>query len=372
MEIAKAWSLSINTWYHIVLVRTSNTWKFFVDGTQLGSDASASGTMPVTAADMYIGYGTEVGGQNFNGWLDEVRISKGIARWTTNFTSPTLAYGSTFDTTPTINSANTFESKTWDISAIPNANKEAIDQIQLQIVNADAANTFYIDNMYATSSTAFTQACSETSTVTDIRILGASKPFGDTVTGSDAQSLAASKLQSESVNMSDAILKSATRSFTETVSVLDTIFKYTSIIRSDTSDITDIVNKLEEKLLSDIITILDTRINDYSKYLPEQVSITDQRKDVAISKVIANTITVLDDIYKSSSIIRADTVITIIDLVNKATTYHTLVDSISVSDVVFQWLKTSPHTFPWSLVSDPTNIWTAATTSTNIWTIVGT
>jgi hypothetical protein len=38
----------------------------------------------------------EIGAQNgsnyFNGWIDEVRISKGIARWTSNFTPPTQPY----------------------------------------------------------------------------------------------------------------------------------------------------------------------------------------------------------------------------------------------------------------------------------------
>ena len=33
-------------------------------------------------------------------------------------------------------------------SAVSNANKDAIDSIIITIVNADAANTFYIDNMY--------------------------------------------------------------------------------------------------------------------------------------------------------------------------------------------------------------------------------
>jgi hypothetical protein len=31
---------------------------------------------------------------DFNGWLDEFRISKGIARWTSNFTPPTAPYDS--------------------------------------------------------------------------------------------------------------------------------------------------------------------------------------------------------------------------------------------------------------------------------------
>ncbi|PKN02009.1 MAG: hypothetical protein CVU77_03510 [Elusimicrobia bacterium HGW-Elusimicrobia-1] len=37
----------------------------------------------------------------------------------------------------------------WDISAVSNANKDALDRIIIEIVNADASNTFYIDNLFA-------------------------------------------------------------------------------------------------------------------------------------------------------------------------------------------------------------------------------
>ena len=30
---------------------------------------------------------------SWNGWIDELRVSKGIARWTADFTPPTAAYG---------------------------------------------------------------------------------------------------------------------------------------------------------------------------------------------------------------------------------------------------------------------------------------
>ncbi len=52
-----------------------------------------------------------------------------------------------------ISSANEWETKTWDISGISDANKDDIDWIKIKIINADAENTFYIDNMYAQSST---------------------------------------------------------------------------------------------------------------------------------------------------------------------------------------------------------------------------
>jgi len=50
-----------------------------------------------------------------------------------------------------VSSANTWETKTWDISAISDANKDDIDWIKIKVTNADATNTFYIDNIYAES-----------------------------------------------------------------------------------------------------------------------------------------------------------------------------------------------------------------------------
>ena len=56
--------------------------------------------------------------------------------------------GVTTEITPNIASADTYQTVTWDISGVSNANKDAIDSIIITIVNADVANTFYIDNMY--------------------------------------------------------------------------------------------------------------------------------------------------------------------------------------------------------------------------------
>src|SRR3990167_1099789 len=54
----------------------------------------------------------------------------------------------TTETTPNITSANAWQTVTWDISGVSNADKDAIDRIIITIVNADASNTFYTDNMY--------------------------------------------------------------------------------------------------------------------------------------------------------------------------------------------------------------------------------
>ena len=59
--------------------------------------------------------------------------------------------GTTTEVTPDILVADVFQTVTWDISTVSNANKDAIDQIIITIVKADAANTFYIDNFYTAS-----------------------------------------------------------------------------------------------------------------------------------------------------------------------------------------------------------------------------
>jgi len=57
--------------------------------------------------------------------------------------------GTTTEITPNITSANVYQTVTWDISGVSNADKDVIDQIIVTIVNADASNTFYIDNFFA-------------------------------------------------------------------------------------------------------------------------------------------------------------------------------------------------------------------------------
>ena len=60
--------------------------------------------------------------------------------------------GTTTEYTPNITSAGEFQTFTVDISGVSNANKDAIDSIILTQVNADSATTWYLDNVYATTS----------------------------------------------------------------------------------------------------------------------------------------------------------------------------------------------------------------------------
>ena len=85
-----SWTPSASTWYHIAVVRSGTNVYQFVNGTQLGTTATSSQNF--VDGPTYVGYG---GAGYLNGYIDELRITKGIARYTANFTPPTSIFPST-------------------------------------------------------------------------------------------------------------------------------------------------------------------------------------------------------------------------------------------------------------------------------------
>ena len=84
-------SVRDNVWHHIAVVRNGTTWKLYVDG--IVEDTETSGiTIGASARDLYIGTDANYGGRDYTGYIDELRISKGIARWTSDFTTSSLTW----------------------------------------------------------------------------------------------------------------------------------------------------------------------------------------------------------------------------------------------------------------------------------------
>ncbi|KKL08713.1 hypothetical protein LCGC14_2573100, partial [marine sediment metagenome] len=57
--------------------------------------------------------------------------------------------GVTTERTINIASANTWQTESWDVSGVSDANKDAIDSIIITITNANAENIIYIDDVFA-------------------------------------------------------------------------------------------------------------------------------------------------------------------------------------------------------------------------------
>jgi len=83
-------SAKINTWIHVAFVRSVNDWDLYIDGVSADSGTTGSYTISDKGTPWEIGTLSAV--DYYTGYLDEIRISKGIARWTENFDVPTEAY----------------------------------------------------------------------------------------------------------------------------------------------------------------------------------------------------------------------------------------------------------------------------------------
>jgi len=79
-------------WYHFAFVRYGSNWTWYIDGQQSGSNPAAA-TLFASTSRFSVGFtNRSIAYTPWNGWIDEVRVSKGIARYTGNFTPPTYPY----------------------------------------------------------------------------------------------------------------------------------------------------------------------------------------------------------------------------------------------------------------------------------------
>ena len=84
--VAGSSGITLNTWGHIAWVRTSGVLKMFVNGVSV---YSAAYTVNLTGTNCTIGGGVGgLAGYFLNGYIDDFRITKGYARYTSNFTPP--------------------------------------------------------------------------------------------------------------------------------------------------------------------------------------------------------------------------------------------------------------------------------------------
>lgn len=83
-------TVAINTWYHVAVSRSSGTVRLFVDGIQ---EASAADTTNLNIPIRYVGGDTfDV---NLNGYIEDLRITKGVARYTGAFVAPERSFART-------------------------------------------------------------------------------------------------------------------------------------------------------------------------------------------------------------------------------------------------------------------------------------
>ena len=92
---ARAGGITANAWQHIALTRSGTTTRIFVGGVQQGaSNTSWAGTFRIDVIGTFFFNGSRFTSPagDFTGHLENLRLTKGVARYTSNFTPPTAAF----------------------------------------------------------------------------------------------------------------------------------------------------------------------------------------------------------------------------------------------------------------------------------------
>ena len=82
-------SVNLNQWNHIAMTKSSNGITLFVNGLSQGNVAISGTPLSSSSYNMIIG---SYNNTSLNGFTDSLRITKGVARYTSNFTVPTQPF----------------------------------------------------------------------------------------------------------------------------------------------------------------------------------------------------------------------------------------------------------------------------------------
>lgn len=87
----------LDTWYNIAVVRAAGELLLFIDGVQYGlpiadPDTYFAGAEPYSTGVQVQGVNTPTAATGMNGWVDEVRLTMGVGRYTGNFAVTTVPF----------------------------------------------------------------------------------------------------------------------------------------------------------------------------------------------------------------------------------------------------------------------------------------
>jgi hypothetical protein len=86
-------AISMNTWYHVALVRASGTLTCYLNGAPMPvTSGSAANNGNISQTGLIIGDSRwNTGSESWHGYIDDFRVTNGVARYTSNFTPSTTA-----------------------------------------------------------------------------------------------------------------------------------------------------------------------------------------------------------------------------------------------------------------------------------------
>lgn len=91
-DLTASQTLANGQWHHYAWTRASGTNRLFYDGVQLTTSGSLPSNPTQGTHAAYVGANYNGGATSTAGQIDDVRITKGVARYTSNFTPPTAPF----------------------------------------------------------------------------------------------------------------------------------------------------------------------------------------------------------------------------------------------------------------------------------------
>lgn len=259
----------INTWYHLELVRNGTDVFLFVNGTKYTGVITPISTneVPNLATVLTVGSCGFAAANDFimNGWIDEFRVSKGIARHITNFTPPTSAYDTTVLLSLSLNDTLTLS--------------DAI----VKTIEKSLSDTLNIVDGFS-------------------RVVSYNRTFTDVMTLSDAIVKNIGLKKADTMTLSDSILLAATRylSFSDTMTLSDQISLNVagkiSLSFSDSMTLTDAIVKSFHQQHSDNVTLSDIITRAVQKTLIDSCTLSDDIIPIIKSNVEYIYLDPIDDI----------------------------------------------------------------------------
>lgn len=82
----------LNQWNHLAAVSDGTTTTLYCNGTGQGTTTSNPFAGAGGSTGIYIGRNPATTARDFNGYMDDIRVTKGVARYTANFTPPTAPF----------------------------------------------------------------------------------------------------------------------------------------------------------------------------------------------------------------------------------------------------------------------------------------
>jgi hypothetical protein len=94
-SVTSTGTLSLNTWTHIAVSCTGSTVTLYINGVADGSTSISGITAAPSGTQGCVGNQGTAFARYWSGYIDDLRITKGFARYTATFTPPTAAFSNT-------------------------------------------------------------------------------------------------------------------------------------------------------------------------------------------------------------------------------------------------------------------------------------